>query len=58
MDKRLSNGFIEGLNNKIKVIKRVGLGYKKFEFFRLRILYILKKLSLESVKSGIMKFLL
>ena len=42
IDKRLSNGFIEGLNNKIKVIKRVGFGYKNFEFFRLRILYILK----------------
>ena len=42
IDKRLSNGFTEGLNNKIKVIKRVGFGYKNFEFFRLRILYILK----------------
>ena len=52
IDKRLSNGFKEGLNNKIKS----GLGYKKIEYFRLRILYILKKLSLESVKSGIIKF--
>ncbi len=31
----------EGLNNKIKVIKRVGFGYKNFEFFRLRVMYIL-----------------
>lgn len=38
IDKGLSNGFKEGLNNKIKS----GLGYKKFEFFRLRIFYILK----------------
>ena len=38
IDKRLSNGFTEKLNNKIKS----GLGYKNFEYFRLRILYILK----------------
>lgn len=42
IDKRLSNGYTEGLNNKIKVTKRVGFGYKNFDFFRLRILYILK----------------
>jgi len=41
IDKRFSNGFTEGLNNKIKVIKRVGFGYKNFDFFRLRLLYIL-----------------
>ena len=41
IDKRLSNGFTEGLNNKIKVIKRVGFGYRNFKFFRLRIMYIL-----------------
>ena len=41
IDKRFSNGFTEGLNNKIKVIKRVGYGYKNFEFFRLRLMYIL-----------------
>ena len=41
IDKRFSNGFTEGLNNKIKVIKRVGFGYKTFSFFRLRLLYIL-----------------
>lgn len=42
IDVKLSNGYTEGLNNKIKVIKRVGFGYKNFEFFRMRILYILK----------------
>lgn len=41
IDERFSNGFTEGLNNKIKVIKRVGFGYKNFDFFRLRIMYIL-----------------
>lgn len=39
MDKRFSNGYTEGLNNKIKVMKRIGFGYKKFKLFRGRILY-------------------
>lgn len=33
IDKRFSNGFTEGLNNKIKVIKRVAFGYKISVFF-------------------------
>lgn len=41
IDKRYSNGYTEGLNNKIKVIKRNGYGYRNFRFFRLRLLYIL-----------------
>ena len=41
IDERFSNGFTEGLNNKIKVIKRVGFGYRDFDFFRQRLLYIL-----------------
>lgn len=40
IDKRYTNGFTEGLNNKIKVIKRNAFGYKNFAFFRKRILYI------------------
>lgn len=40
IDKRYSNGFTEGINNKIKVIKRVGFGYKNFKLLRTRILYI------------------
>ena len=36
---RLSNAFIVGKNNFIKVIKRIGFGYKDFETFRARILY-------------------
>ena len=43
IDKRYSNGFTEGINNKIKVIKRNGFGYKNFTFFRKRILYIFNK---------------
>ena len=41
IDKRYNNAYTEGLNNKIKVIKRNAYGYKNFIFFRLRLLYIL-----------------
>ncbi len=34
-----SNGFTEGCNNKIKVIKRNAYGYRNFERFRKRILH-------------------
>ena len=50
IDSRFSNGFTEGLNNKIKVIKRVGFGYKDFEFFRLRLLYILNNKNMKKLK--------
>lgn len=40
IDKDFTNGFTEGLNNKIKVIKRISFGYKNFDFLRLRLLYI------------------
>ena len=56
IDKRYSNGYTEGLNNKIKVIKRVGFGYKNFKFFRLRLLYILNgKIIINSKKDGFKK---
>ena len=52
IDKRFNNGYTEGLNNKIKVIKRNAYGYKNFAFFRLRLLYILNgKLSGRSKKN-------
>ena len=35
-----SNGFTEGCNNKIKVLKRISFGLRNFERFRNRILYI------------------
>ena len=38
-NKRMTNGFIEGKNNYIKVIKRIGFGFKDFETFRAKILY-------------------
>ena len=42
-DKRLSNGPIEGINNKIKAIKKISYGYKNFELMRSRIMYIINK---------------
>jgi transposase len=35
---RCTNGFTEGKNNRIKVLKRQAYGYRDFEHFRLRIL--------------------
>ncbi len=35
---RLSSGMVEGLNNKLKLIKRLAYGYRNFEHFRLRVL--------------------
>ncbi len=43
IDERYTNGFTEGINNKIKVIKRNAFGYKNFEILRKRILYIFNK---------------
>ena len=34
-----TNGFTEGCNNKIKVIKRVSFGVRSFDYFRNRILH-------------------
>lgn len=36
----ISNGFTEGCNNKIKVLKRNAYGYKRFDRFRKRILFM------------------
>ena len=36
-DHRISNGKVEGINNKIKVLKRVAYGYRDEEYFRLRL---------------------
>ncbi len=40
IDDKYSNGYTEGINNKIKVIKRIAFGYKDFKLFRGRILYV------------------
>ena len=35
---RLTRGGVEGLNNKIKVVKRCAYGFRNFEHFALRVL--------------------
>lgn len=42
--RRMSNGIIEGTNNKIKVLKKVSYGYSDFYHFRNRIMYVFNKL--------------
>ena len=37
-ESNITNGVIEGLNNKIKSIKRTAFGYSKFTNFKKRIL--------------------
>ncbi|MDD6490031.1 MAG: transposase, partial [Clostridia bacterium] len=39
-DYSITNGFTEGCNNKIKVLKRNAYGYRNFKRFRNRILHI------------------
>jgi transposase len=40
-----TNGFTEGSNNKIKVLKRVSFGVRNFPRFRNRILHIMNKVA-------------
>ena len=37
-DYRITNGFVEGKNNRIKTTKRMAYGYRNLDNFRLRIL--------------------
>jgi transposase len=39
-DHPITTGPLEGLNNKIKVLKRVAYGYRDLEFFKLRVLFL------------------
>ena len=39
-DHPISTAPLEGLNNKIKVLKRVAYGYRDMDFFKLRVLFI------------------
>ncbi|WP_172207377.1 transposase, partial [Lactococcus hodotermopsidis] len=40
-----SNGCLEGMNNKIKEIKRVAYGFRRFKNFKKRILLMNKTLT-------------
>ena len=46
-----SNGFTEGCNNNIKVLKRISYGLRHFEHFRVRILLLSKKNSTSYLNS-------
>ncbi len=46
----LSNGPLEGINNKIKLIKRTSFGYGNYNHLRNRILLCLKLCALKSKK--------
>ena len=46
----LSNGSLEGINNKIKVIKRTAYGFRNFNHFRLRILLAVHNVKIEIKK--------
>ena len=48
----ISNGSLEGINNKIKVLKRVSYGYNSFYNFRLRIL-VVSRLFVSEYKNNI-----
>ena len=39
-DYPISTGPLEGINNKIKVLKRAAYGFRDMEYFKLRILFI------------------
>lgn len=55
IDSRYSNGFTEGINNKIKVIKRNAFGYKNFKLLRARILYIFNQKLISKEKENNLK---
>jgi transposase len=39
-DNRTTQGVVEGINNKLKLIKRMGYGFRNFDNFRLRVMLI------------------
>ena len=42
-ERKLHNGYIEGINNHVKSIKKISYGYKNFTHFRNRIMYVINK---------------
>lgn len=48
----LTNGPIEGINNSIKVLKRVAFGYRNFAHFRNRILLMTRLYQKSNIKKG------
>jgi transposase len=52
MGTNYTNSFIEGLNNKIKVIKRISFGYRTFIHFKARIMITQKMLKIQKGAVG------
>ncbi len=50
-DCKYTNGFVEGYNNKIKVLKRNAYGYRNFDRFRNRILHMFSHQRMSIVQS-------
>ena len=48
----ITNGFTEGCNNKIKVLKRIAYGYQNFNRFRNRILHIFSDQFSDNIKQA------
>lgn len=42
-DRRLNNGYIEGMNNRIKEIKKISYGFKSFYYLRNRVMFIINE---------------
>ena len=51
-DRRITNGFVEGKNNRIKVIKRMAYGYRNIENLRRRILLANNEIAAGTKASG------
>jgi len=51
-DHRVTNGFVEGMNNRIKVIKRMAYGYRNIDNLRRRILLTNNEIAVSIKASG------
>lgn len=51
-DHRVTNGFVEGKNNRIKVIKRMAYGYRNIDNLRMRILLTNNEIAASTKASG------
>ncbi|HAX79961.1 MAG TPA: hypothetical protein DCY88_30030 [Cyanobacteria bacterium UBA11372] len=39
-ERRINNGIVKGINNKLKLLKRCGFGFNNFENFEIRALLL------------------
>ncbi|NMA89769.1 MAG: transposase [Amphibacillus sp.] len=53
----LSNGYLEGINNKIKTMKRTGFGYRYFDHLRARAMISLKLIKNDNLKVRSLTFI-